>query len=122
MNHFQSQMNSGQSQCQGRVAMRRIRYLTAVGIPATLVGLLLLIALVRPDDGRGVTWENFNRLRNGMTQSDVEAIFGERAVACETAVTLQGEVRTGVFYMGQPRAMVEVDFADGALDRKHWTD
>ncbi len=58
--------------------MRRRKLLLAVGIAALLgvAGLILFLWLTTPapDD----TWENFSRLRIGMSAVDVEALLGKR--------------------------------------------
>ena len=57
--------------------MRRRRLLLGMG-PVALLGMpgvASLLWLTRPTPG--VTWENFHRLRFGMTARDVEALLGE---------------------------------------------
>jgi hypothetical protein len=57
--------------------MRRLRLLLGVGAVPLLVvaGFGLLLWITRPTPG--VTWENFHRLRCGMSERDVKRLLGE---------------------------------------------
>jgi hypothetical protein len=57
--------------------MRRRKLLLGVGALAFLgmAGFVLLIWLTTPTPG--VTWENYRRLRRGMSIGDVQALLGE---------------------------------------------
>jgi hypothetical protein len=56
--------------------MRRRRLLLGAGLLA-IAGLAgLLVALLIPRPGDGITEANFGRLRQGMTESEVETVFG----------------------------------------------
>jgi hypothetical protein len=58
------------------LSMRRRRLLLVVGAVALLVtGLALFLWLMGPTPG--VTWENFHRLREGMSVIDVQALLGQ---------------------------------------------
>jgi hypothetical protein len=56
--------------------MSKGRLLLGVGALAVLVGAAGLVALLTPPTP-GVTSANFNRLKDGMTQQQVEVIFGK---------------------------------------------
>ena len=40
--------------------------------------VLVVLAMLPPDDRPGVTKANFDRVQDGMTKAEVEAIFGEK--------------------------------------------
>jgi hypothetical protein len=62
---------------QETLPMRRRRLLLVVGAVVLLgvAGFVLLVWLTKPTPG--VTWDNFRRLREGMSPKDVEALLGE---------------------------------------------
>jgi hypothetical protein len=62
---------------QETLPMRRRRLLLGVGPPALLgvAGLALFLWLMTPTPG--VTWENFRRLRVGMSAREAKALLGE---------------------------------------------
>jgi hypothetical protein len=59
--------------------MRRHRLLLGVGVLALLLGVagpFLLLRMTSPEPG--ITWENFRRIRVGMTAREVELLLGRR--------------------------------------------
>jgi hypothetical protein len=56
--------------------MRRRRLLLAAGLLALLGVAGLLLAWLTPHPGAGITKENYERIREGMTFAEVEAILG----------------------------------------------
>jgi hypothetical protein len=55
--------------------MRQCRVLLGVG--AVVVGYAFLAWLMRPGPVPAITWENFRRLRVGMSAKNVEALLGK---------------------------------------------
>jgi len=54
-----------------------------IGFVAISIGLTLLVLAIRPWQVRpGVTKANFDRIENGMTVANVEAIFGQSSLEC----------------------------------------
>ena len=66
----------------------RKRLLLAAGTMTGLVGVgLLVVAMLPPDNRPGVTKANFDRIQEGMTRSEVRAIFGEPGTGSSDAFT-----------------------------------
>lgn len=63
----------------GHAIMRRRRLLLVVGAVVLLgmAGFVLLLWLTSQAPAPGITWDNFRRLRMGMSVGDVEALLGE---------------------------------------------
>jgi hypothetical protein len=58
--------------------MRKTRWLLLGSLLACIVGLVLVVLALLPPRP-GVTKENFDRIHNGMTRAEVEAIFGDES-------------------------------------------
>jgi hypothetical protein len=88
----------------------RKRLVPAVGVLACLglVGLVVVPRLLSP--GPGVTPANFHRLRLGMTEQEVEAIFGGRGED-QIFVRRRGPDR----YWVDEHCQVSVWFSDGRV-------
>src|SRR5271155_206271 len=56
--------------------MRKIRWLLLGLLLACIAGVVLVVLALLPPPP-GVTKENFDRIENGMTRAEVEAIFGD---------------------------------------------
>ena len=60
--------------------MMRKRLFLAAGAIAGLVGVVLVVvAMLPPDDRPGITKDNFDRLERRMTRAQVDAILGQHA-------------------------------------------
>jgi hypothetical protein len=95
--------------CGIDIAMSRRRLLLGMGSVALLgvAGFVLLLWLTTPTPG--VTWENFRRLRKGMSARHVEAVLGEQSLP---------DVKQGIYtlrlWRGEEVAM-SLTFESGVL-------
>src|SRR5262245_57147713 len=108
-----------------------------------LTVLVVLTAILTPPTvairrGQRINRENFERIEEGMTQGEVEAILGQPPgdytvfkqvfVEKEADVTPEVEIREGVFVRPRRRhwvsdkGLISITFMDGSADRYEFTD
>jgi len=93
-----------------------------VGSLAVSLGLALLLLAIRPwQDRPGITKANFDRIENGMTVANVEAILGESAWPYASAFTTGSGTTTFAEWHGRDGAIADVVFSNDVVTGKAWT-
>jgi hypothetical protein len=98
---------------QSKVKTRRLLLIAGT---LAIGAFLSLVAFARLLPHPGVSEANFERVEIGMTEAEVEAIFGQPPLD-PTKVPF----REHRFWMGEDRARVIIQFQDGVVTRKIWT-
>jgi len=93
-----------------------------IGLLGISLGLTPLLLAIRPwQDRPGITKANFDRVEDGMTVANVEAIFGESASAFGWVCHSGSRISKFAEWQGRDGAIAGVVFVKDVVTMKAWT-
>src|SRR5436190_14192317 len=101
----------------GRMTKKRL--LLIATLPLAIGVTLGVLAMLPP--GTGVTKANFDRINEGMTREDVEAIFGGPSAGLRTDFTTGPTIKECECWFRDDGAKGSISFANGHVSEKWWT-
>jgi hypothetical protein len=95
--------------------MRRLLWRLSAVLSCAALGLFLLFQYIL--DQQSLTWRDYMKVRDGMTQAEVEAVLGP-----PQSIDVEDEGKK-VRWVGRKQGAIYVEFsAGGAMVRKHYTE
>jgi hypothetical protein len=92
--------------------MRKRRSILAVGLILSALGLFLSYEYIL--DQQSITWQDYMKVHDGMSQHEVEAILGP-----PRSIATKQHGGSEVCWIGRKQGMISIEFtAAGAIDRK----